>query len=367
MPRLPKPFRWRDGWYTDAGGRRTCLLDDPTATYTAAQIALRQLLNDQADNGGRSHANLTVAELIALFLETVESENDRTTYDQYQRGSARFAKLHGTQQARRITPLDGQKFKEHLMLEISARTKKRYMPRTINAVLISLKRCWNWAIEAESFGITKNPFRKVKLLPERGRERIATDEEFRKMLKHSDAHFRQVLLCLRYLCIRPQDLRTLRWTGENEVDFGNHCWIIRNHKTSKTTKSKDPKIVMMPIFVENLLRWRKARSQSPHVFVNEDGNAWSKNSLVLRMRRLRYRAGLTADANGEQLVLYSHRHTYMTKAASVMTPAEMQALAGHTDYRTTKRYVHLAQQQGLLANVAGRAVEALRPQRTPGK
>src|SRR3954447_6422573 len=22
MPRLPKPFRWRDGWYTDAGGKR---------------------------------------------------------------------------------------------------------------------------------------------------------------------------------------------------------------------------------------------------------------------------------------------------------------------------------------------------------
>jgi hypothetical protein len=35
VPRLPKPFRWRDGWYTDAGGKRTRLLDK-SATFTAA-------------------------------------------------------------------------------------------------------------------------------------------------------------------------------------------------------------------------------------------------------------------------------------------------------------------------------------------
>jgi hypothetical protein len=40
MPRLPKPFPWRDGWYTDAGGKRTRLLDK-SASFTAAQATLR--------------------------------------------------------------------------------------------------------------------------------------------------------------------------------------------------------------------------------------------------------------------------------------------------------------------------------------
>jgi integrase len=187
------------------------------------------------------------------------------------------------------------------------------------------------------------------------------------LLRHSDALFRQVLLCLRFLPIRPQDLRSLRWKGENEVDFDNGCWVIRKDKTLKTRKDKNPKIVKMPAFVVKLLRWRKARSASPFVFVNEDGNPWTKDSLGLRMRRLRERAGIEPDANGEQFVLYTNRHTYMTRAASVMTPAELQALAGHTDCRTTKRYIHLAQREGILADAARRAAEALRLQDKSGK
>ncbi len=363
MPRLPKPFPWRDGWYTDAGGTRTRLADR-SASFTAAQTALRQHLNELDTNGGRAHSTLTVTGLIALFLDTVEAENSHQTYYQYQRWLHEFAKQYGNQQARRITTLDGQQFKNKIMAAKHPRTGEPYKPRTVNAAIIALRRCWNWAIDSESFGITKNPFRKVKLLPEQGRQRIATDDEFRKLLRHSDALFRQVLLCLRFMPIRPQDLRSLRWQGENEVDFESGCWVIRNDKTSKTRKSKHPKIVKMPAFVVKLILWRRNRSASPFVFVNEDGNPWTKDNLALRMRRLRDRAAIEPDANGEQLVLYTNRHTYMTRAASVMTPAELQALAGHTDYRTTKRYVHIAEQQKVLTDAARRAEEALRPQRS---
>lgn len=143
--------------------------------------------------------------------------------------------------------------------------------------------------------------------------------------------------------------------------------MIRKHKTSKTCKNQHAKIVMMPHFIEKLLRWRRSRSQSAFAFVNENGNLWTKDALSLRMRRLRERAGIGPDAHGEQFVLYTNRHTYLTKAASVMTPPELQALAGHTDYRTTGRYVHLAQQQKILVDAARRAVAALLPQNRSGK
>jgi integrase len=363
MPRLPKAFPWRDGWYTDAGGKRTKVAE-ASASFTDAQKALRQLLGEHDLNGGLAYPNLTVAELIALFLDMVKSENSDSTYYQYQRWLNEFAKLHGGQQARRITTLAGQQFKNRLMEAKHPRTGEPYMPRTINAALIALKRCWNWAIDTESFGLFRSPFKKIKLLPEQGRQRIASEADFRKLLRHSDALFRQVLLCLRYMPIRPQDLRSLRWTGENEVNFDNHCWVIRKDKTSKTRNNHQPKVVMMPPFIERLLRWRQARSSSPFVFVNEDGSPWTKDALGLRMRRLRERAKIKADANGEEFVLYTNRHTYLTKAASVMTPAELQALAGHTDYRTTKRYVHLAEQQTVLAGAAQRAVDALKLQRS---
>src|SRR5689334_3406888 len=79
MPRIPKPFPWRGGWYTDAGGKRTFLLPR-TATFTEAQTALRQLLSEHDQNGGRAYPSLTVAELFALFLDMVEVENEAATY-----------------------------------------------------------------------------------------------------------------------------------------------------------------------------------------------------------------------------------------------------------------------------------------------
>ena len=207
MPRLPKPFRWRDGWYTDAGGKRSFLLPK-TASFTAAQNALRQLLGEHDQNGGRATPNLTVAELVALYLDMVKVEKEADTYEQYRRNLNKFVRLHGTQQARQITPLDAQNFKNSLVASVNAHTGKPLKNRTINIALIVLRCCWNWAIESEGCGLVKNPFQKVELLPEHERQRIATDEEFQLLLRHSDALFRQVLLCLRYMPLRPQDLRT---------------------------------------------------------------------------------------------------------------------------------------------------------------
>jgi site-specific recombinase XerD len=61
------------------------------------------------------------------------------------------------------------------------------------------------------------------------------------------------------------------------------------------------------------------------------------------MRRCRERAGITPDQNGEQLVLYSNRHTFLTNAAAEgLSAHQVQGLAGHTDIRMAERYVHMA-------------------------
>jgi hypothetical protein len=127
VPRLPKPFRWRDGWYTDAGGKRTRLLDK-SATFTAAQTALRQLLLEQDQNDGRAHPNLTVAELIRHFLAMVQADNSPQTYYQYQRWLNEFAKDHSDQQARKVTTLDGQQFKGKLLAAKCPTTGQPYKP-----------------------------------------------------------------------------------------------------------------------------------------------------------------------------------------------------------------------------------------------
>jgi site-specific recombinase XerD len=58
------------------------------------------------------------------------------------------------------------------------------------------------------------------------------------------------------------------------------------------------------------------------------------------MKRLRERAGIVAST-GEQLVLYSCRHTFGTEYTGRVTDIELAELMGHTEVRTTHRYVHL--------------------------
>lgn len=61
------------------------------------------------------------------------------------------------------------------------------------------------------------------------------------------------------------------------------------------------------------------------------------------MRRLRERAGIGPDENGEQIVLYTARHTFGTRAAaSGVADRKLADLMGHTDPKMTQKYIHLA-------------------------
>ena len=119
--------------------------------------------------------------------------------------------------------------------------------------------------------------------------------------------------------------------------------------------------------VENLLRWLfKRHGDQPFVFLNSLGKPWTKDAFVQRMDGLRMRAGISPDENGEQLVLYHHRHTYLTAAASTegISGPLLQQLAGHTDSRMTEKYAHLANRE--IVKAGQRVAESLRPRR-PGK
>src|SRR5262249_52403806 len=113
---------------------------------------------------------------------------------------------------------------------------------------------------------------------------------------------------------------------------------------SRTAKEPKPRIIPMPPIVERLLRWRlQTCGRTTRVFLNSKGRPWTKDALVQRMESLRRRAGITPDAGGEQIVLYTARHTYATKAvASKVSDRRLADLMGHTSTRTTHRYIHLA-------------------------
>ena len=241
-----------------------------------------------------------------------------------------------------------------------------YKPKTINHAIISLNRAFNWAIDNELLPEGRNPFRRLQKLPCQGRKRVAAQEEYEALVAHcSDDHFRDVLVAMRYTPARPGDIRNLTWPM---VDWDQHRWVIHEHKTTKTARQPKPFVIGMNEDVETMLRLRLEKyGEGERVFLNQDGKPWNRNSLGLRMRRLRKRAGVEADERGEEFVLYTNRHSFISSAGmlSGIPEALRVDMAGHTDGRTTRIYTHLSDDK---VAEAGRIVaDAIKGQSTPGK
>jgi integrase len=332
MPRRPKPFFHRGWWCSNVGGSRTKLAQG-WENKSAAEDALLDLLNEQRQHPDRkTYPQLTVLDLCEKFLDWVELHRSEDTYDDYRDWLNRWQKLHGTTRAREIQADDLEAWKQAL-------AKQELSPWTINHAIVAVKTCWSWGLKNDYLPF--NRLQKVQKLDAEGRERTFTQAEFLALLRNTDTLFRQVLLFFRLTGIRPGELRRLIWS---QVDFDNHILVIRKHKSRRTAKVKKPRIIHLPPATEKMLRWRlRACGQSEHVFLNGDDLPWSYNALRCRMRRLRVKAGIGPDENGEEVVLYTARHTFGTQAAAAgVSDRRLADLMGHTDPKMTQKYIHLA-------------------------
>jgi integrase len=212
-----------------------------------------------------------------------------------------------------------------------------YSPTTVFKCLHSVQRVFSWAVENELLDASCR-IAYTKPRP-RERTRVITPDEFRAMLRGSGGPFRRLLLALRLCGCRPGELRQLVW---EEVFLDQGVLIIPEHKTLTRQKHPRPRIVPLPDPLVKLLRWLSRTPQGPkdHVFLNSDGKPWTRTALHSQMRRLRERVGLHVKA-GENVVLYSTRHTFGTATVDKVSDIELAELMGHTDTGTTRRYIHL--------------------------
>lgn len=349
MPREAKPYLER-GWYISRPAGQYLKLCPESEGMAEAKKLLREKLAamdaERAQMGGRLAPKLTVEELLGLFLDVVETEKDEDTYLDYRRWCAEFVDTYGSRPARSITKADAADFKLALMKAtyvVGKKPPKPYKPKTVNHALITVRRAFNWAIKTDRHPAGRNPFAHIEMLPCDGRQRVATEDEYQALLRNcTDNAFRDVLVAMRHTSARPQDVYNLTWAM---VDWEAQMWVLPKHKGSRRAKNPKPRVIGMGDEVEAVLRRRASEfGREGHVFRNADGNPWSKDALGLRMRRLRVRAGVKPDENGEQYVLYTSRHTFLTQAGAdpTISQSALADIAGHTSPTTTARYVHAA-------------------------
>ena len=200
---------------------------------------------------------------------------------------------------------------------------------TVNRDLATLRRMFSLAVEQKHVA---KLLPKVRLLPgEKRRERVVSREEEKAYLAAAAPMLRDFAV-LEFDCgLRPEEAHRLQWSqiraGAIEIHTGK-------------TKAARRSVPASPRVMEMLMR-RKAAGSSDWVFpaptvtghINEDS-----------LKKQHAAAIKTAEV--EPFVVYSLRHTCLTRwAASGMDIFTLMKLAGHAEISTTRRYVHLNDDQ----------------------
>jgi integrase len=274
-------------------------------------------------------------------------------------------------------PLD-QITAEHVAGFVAHRQGTKVQVSTVNRDLATLRRAFHLAVE---WGKVSTILPRVRLLAgENHRERVLNPEEERKYLdavtasghglteayrralegiravkrgqepKKPDAFLlRDVVTVLIDCGLRPEECFRLTWQdsirdGAIEIHAGKGRGSRRRIPASQR--------------VLGVLEMRRAGATSGWVFPADTRSGHIEASTLKKQ----HAAALTASGVAP-FVLYTFRHTCITRWAKHMDPFTLHVLAGHTDMNTTKRYVHSSDADVLEA--MGRVELALRSKPSP--
>jgi integrase len=243
----------------------------------------------------------------------------------------------------------------HVTGFISKRRKAKLKVSSINRELEVLRRMLRLAFE---WGLLDKPALRVQMLPgENERDHVLTGEEESRYLKATAAVGDSILAAharaldgiraqqrgeipagpsdpflLRYVTtilldcdLRPEESFRLRWQHVREdvlhIPFG---------KTENARRR-----IPLTQRAAALLSMRRGTQSEEWVFPAPTRSGHIEKSSLRKQHRK-----AVALAKLEPFNLYTLRHTCLTRWAAYMDPYTLAYLAGHSDFSTTKRYVH---------------------------
>jgi integrase len=202
--------------------------------------------------------------------------------------------------------------------------KSPWTKRAKNSII---QRVFHWAAKRKY--IDANPFENVQY-EEGDPRRPVTDPEFRRMLRASDALFRRYLFFLRCVGCRPGEADELLWP---EVELIGGYAIKEKHKTRK--KTKKPRIIPLPSVIVRMLLWMRSQCDgNGHVFRNTKGHPWNRSNRAIRMRGIRRRAKIPADA-------FIHGVRHAVGSACIREGASLKLVSqamGHSSTAITEKF-----------------------------
>ena len=264
----------------------------------------------------------TVQELIAEYLATVTPRKSPASQRRDHVVLERFRKRWG---ALGLDQLSNKTLEDYLterLHDVTLATVSKELGILKSAYARALR--WDW--------VSTTPFRGIALNQEgEARVRWLTDDEATRLVATVAPWLRDLILVGLDTGLRRSNLVGLQWAWLH--DQGTVLLVPRQHvKAKKVT-------VMIPLTTRaaSILQRQVRHGNTPHVFTQSDGRAYSLEQVGMAVIRAAKQAQLPGVS------LHTLRHTFISRLVQAGRPLpEVAALAGHRDIKMTMRYAHLA-------------------------
>jgi integrase len=328
MPHHPKPYyrAQRKTWCVQIDGKQISLgpdRDEAFRTYHRLMAEGRKV---------EPKADLTVAEVVDLFLEHSQVVHDPGTYkvnrSRLQQVVNQFGRVIVSKL--RVSAIEQWLAK----LTCSQATKRGY--------LVVLRTAINWC-RSENFLTGENPLTRVKLPRMTRRGRLLTPEEREGLLRVASPAFRDLLFALTESGARPHIIQEME---------AKH--IDRRARTATVISKRRPYVVQLTErLAKRLEELAKVHPDGP-LLRNTEGRPWNASSTRLAFKRYCDKLKIPI------VTAYSYRHSFVTDAlAAGSNPAVLAALVNHVDLTMiSQHYNHVAERSAILQAEAERAARA---------
>ena len=203
---------------------------------------------------------------------------------------------------------------------------------SVNRYRTLLHKMYNFAIES---GHAKhNPVTSVKKYKEDNRSKdfsYLNDAEIPLFLGACDKEFYPIAFTLVYTGIRIGELCGLKW---DKINFATGFINVSNSFNGSTKDLEARDIPMNDQLIKILQGHFKAANGSPFVFPDSKGNMRGGDFLK------RFRSTLRRANINKKLTIHDLRHTFATLFAKTGNIYSLMKLLGHSDLKTTERYIH---------------------------
>jgi integrase len=337
-------------------------------TRDEALVALHELLEGARRGGPEAPAvDATFSEAADEWLRYVEHDRKRrhsTVRDYKIVVNAHLRPEFGSEPIAAITPERIERYRRRLVAE------GRLSDRSVNKLLVALHGIFKRAERA--YGRQANPAAKADRqppAPERELEFYSPEEVWALVRAAAGEQDGTLFLTAAFTGIRQGELVALRW---RDVDFANETIrVARSYTHGQLGPPKSGKVRSVPMAPEiaaalaRLSQRERFTRDDDLVFPGLEGGFADARALVRRYETAIRRAGL------RRLTFHDLRHTFGSIAINRASPVQVKEWMGHSELKTTQRYLHYksrADEAKLLAAAfkVAKPTKELTPLTSPG-